>query len=174
VPADSTALDRWAPSLSPDRQTLLLAPDDKSQGSAGSASGGRHLVAYDLETGIETLSGWTATGAADSLYMVGTPVEWRDSTWILPRLETEGLRLGPEGDADPSRALVVTDPRLHLTRLDLADDALSGPAHTTIWGTSVSTLSWRWPEAVLVAGVALGVLLWLRRRRSVRTRAQAG
>jgi aminopeptidase-like protein len=69
---------------------------------------------------------------------------------------------------------VVTDPRLQLTRLDLADDALSGPAHTTIWGTSVSTLSWRWPEAVLVAAVALGVLLWLRRRRSVRTRAQAG
>jgi hypothetical protein len=153
---------------------LLLALDDKGQGSSGSAGGGRHLLAFDLETGTETLSAWTATGAADSLYMVGTPVEWRDDRWALPRLEAEGLRLGLEGDARPDRALVVTDPRLQLTRLDLADDALSGPAHTTIWGTSVSTLSWRWAEAVLVAAVALGVLLWLRRRRSVRTRAQAG
>ena len=99
-------------------------------------------------------------------------MEWQDQSWVLPRLEKEGLRLGPGGDADPAHALVVTDPRLHLTRFDLADDALSGPAHTSVWGTSVSTLSWRWKEFAILACAGLVVLLVLWRR--VRTRGEAG
>lgn len=168
---------QWSPSLSPDHHTLFVALGVSRSYPQGMGQSGIGLLSFDLRSGAQTSEGWTSVGAeteSPPLYS-GTPVEWRDSTWVLPRLETEGLRLGPEGVADPSRALVVTDPRLHLTRLDLADDALSGPAHTSIWGTSVSTLSWRWPEAGLVAGgVGLVVLLWLRRRRSVRTRAQAG
>ena len=170
----SAALDQWSPSLSPDRRTLLLALDATGADAVGPEGDGRRITTFDLASGAQQTSAWTGPAETDKAFAVGTPVEWRDRTWVLPRLEAEGLRLGPEGEADPSRALVVTDPRLHLTRLDIADDALSGPAHTSIWGTSVSTLSWRWPEALLVAGGALAVLLWLGRRRSVRTRAQAG
>jgi hypothetical protein len=171
----STTVSQWSPSLSPDRRTLLLALDATGQDTVAPEGPGRRIMSFDLASGTQTTNAWTSAAEADKPFAVGTPVEWRDSTWVLPRLETEGLRLGPEGDADPSRALVVTDPRLHLTRLDLADDALSGPPHTSIWGTSVSTLSWRWLEAGLVAGgVGLVVLLWLARRRRVRSRAQAG
>ena len=170
----AAALDQWSPSLSPDRRALLLAVDASGR-DAGPEGRGRRIITFDLASGAQQTNTWTPADQADKPFAVGTPVEWQDGTWVLPRLEAEGLRLGPEGVADPSRALVVTDPRLRLTRLDLADDALSGPAHTSIWGTSVSTLSWRWPEAGLVAGgVGLVVLLWLRRRRRVRSRAQAG
>ncbi|MDF2091510.1 hypothetical protein P0Y31_04060 [Knoellia sp. 3-2P3] len=171
----AASLDQWSPSLSPDRRALLLAVDPTGADAVGPEGPGRRIITFDLASGAQQTNTWTPADQADKPYAVGTPVEWQDGTWVLPRLEAEGLRLGPEGVADPSRALVVTDPRLHLTRLDLADDALSGPTHTSIWGTSVSTLSWRWPEAGLVAGgVGLVVLLWLRRRHRVRSRTQAG
>ena len=61
-------------------------------------------------------------------------------------------------------------------RLDLADNALSGPAHTSIWGTSVSTPlapPWRDPELRILGGATLTALAWWT-RRGLRNRGDAG
>lgn len=167
-----TAVSQWSPSLSPDRRTLALALDADTRTSGSPTAAPPSVVAFDLRTGSELFRAARTPGAADSLLMVGTPVEWRGDQWVLPGLETEGLRLEPEGDANPAQALVVTDPRLQLTRLDLAEQALAGPTHSSIWGTAVWTLSWRWREASLVAGVVVALLLW--RGRRLRNRTESG
>lgn len=175
TPVWRSTYTRWSPSLSPDHRTLTLVLGVSRDYPDGQGRTGIELLGFDLESGAQTLDGWSAVGVdTDSppLYS-GTPLEWRADTWALPRLEAEGLRLGPEGDAAPSRALVVTDPRLRLTRLDLADDALSGPAHTSLWGTSVSALSWRGAELLVLGGAAAVALAWWTRRR-LRTRGEAG
>ena len=78
-----------------------------------------------------------------------THTEWRRSQWF-------GNRPG-EGVTEVSPGLIggqptiVVDPRLNLGWLDLADQALSGPAHTTLWGTHESWASWHWRELLLAA-----------------------
>jgi hypothetical protein len=168
VPFSVFLYSQWSPSLSPDRRTLLIVLGVSDQHPSAQGQSGIAPLVFDLQSGRQTGNGWSAAEPGSEPLYSGTPVEWRGNVWVLPRLEPEGLRLGPEGDADPDHALIVTDPRLRFTRLDLADRALSGPVHESVWGTSTSAISWRTRELVLLAGAGALAFAWWARRRAVR------
>lgn len=174
APFSAFDYSQWSPSLSPNRRRLLvvLGVSDRHPSSQGQPGIG--LLGFDLQSGRQTQNGWSAARPGPEPLYPGTPVEWRGDVWVLPRLEPEDLRLGPEGDADPANALIVTDPRLRLTRLDLADPALSGPVHQSVWGTSTSAVTWRTRELLALGAALVLVLAWRVRRRGIRTSTGSG
>ena len=163
-------VNQWSPSLSPDHLTLLLAYGPRD--GADAATSGTEVLGFDLTTGQQN----STTAAHGDVPMPGSPMalagsthtEWRRSQWF-------GNRPG-EGVTEVSPGLIggqptiVVDPRLNLGWLDLADQALSGPAHTTLWGTHESWASWHWRE-LLLAAAGLGAF-WLLRRRMRRSPSQ--
>ena len=165
---------QWSPSLSPDRRTLVLGVGAQ-RGTADNTDGSVTL-GFDLRTGrqVEDTSNPGLAPPAMSLptEMGSLHAEWRGQDWVAP-LPGEAVTVMAMR-REPQQAVLVADPRLHLGWLDLADSALSGPAHESVWGTSTSAISWRTRELTALGAALLLVLAWRVHRRWIRTSTGSG
>ncbi|GAA2737927.1 hypothetical protein GCM10009867_27130 [Pedococcus aerophilus] len=154
-PVAAFSYSQWSPALSPDHRSLAMGLSDHGRPSS---------LVFDLADGREVES------RRDSTILPGSPtvnastsgmkhIEWAGSTWygVLPGPAVRAM--APQSSTDDPA--IVVDPRLDTAWLDLADDALSGPAHGNVLGTADTWVAWHWREVLIAAGVLILVALGL-------------
>ena len=92
---------------------------------------------------------------------VRSPLQWRGTDVVATIPTSAGTVVGTR--YGPSSATMLVDPCLDVEVLLMAQDALAGPAHGSLWGHSTGWVAWRWKEC-LVAVLGLAILIALRRR----------
>lgn len=153
-------ISQWSPAVSPDGRRLAM--------SRGASEDDPFRIAwssFDLATGVELGSGEYATQEPADVSSVRTPLQWRGDDLAATIPTSAGTVLGP--GYGPSSATMLVDPRLDAEVLLMAQDALTGPAHGSLWGHSTAWVAWRWKEClVAVLGLAVLIALWRRLPRN--------
>jgi hypothetical protein len=157
-PFGDTEISQWSPAVSPDGRRLALSrhPFDEPLVVAWST--------FDLATGAEQGSGQYATGRITDVGSIVGLLQWRGDDVVATIPTGHGTVLGP-GDA-PAAATMLVDPRLDVEALLMAQRALAGPAHGSLWGHGTNWAMWRWREClVALLGLTVVTALWRRRPR---------
>ncbi|WP_156399994.1 hypothetical protein [Phycicoccus sp. Soil748] len=176
TPVSGFAYSQWSPSLSPDRRSLAIGlggdQHDSGPGSGSGSGSGSTVLVFDVASGREVDTSEVASPflpPTTASHAGAKHLEWRGATWYGTPPGEVVTAVAPRTTGAPA---LVADPALRLGWLDLADDALAGPAHSSLLGTHTGWAAWHWRELLL--GAAALMVLGLTRRGLLSAAARTG